>query len=209
MNKRKKEKLPEEQDFSITLEEWLKSDSEKTVSSLSSVFAEKAFAITFMILMAFPALPIPTGGLSHIFEIMVMLLSLELIAQRRVIWLPKRWENKRLGSIAEEKTIPKLITIIRKLEHFSKPRMSPTIESRIGTTIFGLLVFGFTLAAFLAPPFSGLDTLPSIAVLVLSLGVIFGDMIFCIVGTIIGVSGVAVTVFLGQVAVDFIKGLFK
>jgi len=208
MNIRKKHEPFEEEDFSVTLDKWLKGDTDKTVSGLSSVFAEKAFAITFLVLMSIPALPLPTGGLTHVFEVIVMLLCLELIAQQRVIWLPKKWKNRHLGKIMEEKTIPKLITIIRKLEKISKPRMSLLIESRIGTTIFGLIVFGFTLAAFLAPPFSGLDTLPSIGVLILCLGVIFGDIIFYIAGIIIGTTGVGITLFLGQAAFDFIKGLF-
>lgn len=210
MNKHgEQEELGEEEEFSVTLDNWLKSDEDKTVASLSDVFAEKAFAITFLILMAIPALPAPTGGLTHIFEIIVMLLCLELIAQRRSIWLPKRWRNKHLGKLMEEKTIPKLIKFISKLERFSKPRMSRFIESRIGTTIFGLLVLGFTVDAFFAPPFSGLDTLPSIGVLILSLGVIFGDVIFYIAGSVIGSAGVFVTVFLGQAAFNFIKDLFN
>ena len=36
-------------------------------------------------------------------------------------------------------------------------------------TLIGLFVFGLTLSAFLAPPFSGLDTLPSLGVVVIGL----------------------------------------
>ena len=38
--------------------------------------------------------------------------------------------------------------------------------------VFGALVFGLTLSAFLAPPFSGLDTLPSLGVVEIGLGVL-------------------------------------
>ncbi|MFZ1821928.1 MAG: hypothetical protein WAU72_09075, partial [Acidimicrobiia bacterium] len=60
----------------------------------------------------------------------------------------------------------------------------------------------------LAPPFSGLDTLPSIGVIVIALGIILGDILFVIVGMIIGTSGVAVTYFIGEIVINFIKGLF-
>lgn len=209
MNKRKKRShaLPEEEKFSVTLDNWLKDDNVKTVAGLSDVFAEKAFAITFLILMAVPAIPAPTAGITHVFEVIVMLLSLELIIQRKTIWLPKRFESRPLGKIMETKVIPKLITVVRKIERFSKPRMSRLLESRIGTTLFGAVTFAFALAAFLSPPV-GLDTLPSFGVVIIALGVILEDIVFAIVGAVIGVAGIAVTIFLGQVIVDFFTRLF-
>jgi len=38
--------------------------------------------------------------------------------------------------------------------------------------VFGLLVLGGSAGAFLAPPFTGLDTLPALGVVLLSLGVL-------------------------------------
>jgi hypothetical protein len=42
---------------------------------------------------------------------------------------------------------------------------------RASNAVFGVLVIASSLAAFLAPPFTGLDTLPSLGVVLLSLGV--------------------------------------
>jgi hypothetical protein len=53
-------------------------------------------------------------------------------------------------------------------------------------------------AAFLAPPFSGLDTLPSLGVVVLGLGVLLGDIVIAGVGAAIGTVGVALVVGLGK-----------
>jgi hypothetical protein len=64
--------------------------------------------------------------------------------------------------------------------------------------VFGVAVFGFTLTAFLAPPFSGLDTLPALGVVVLSLGVLLGDIVIAGIGLGIGVIGVAVVIGLGK-----------
>ena len=67
--------------------------------------------------------------------------------------------------------------------------------------MFGLLVFGLTLGAFLAPPFSGLDTLPSLGVVVLGLGVLMRDVVLALIGAAIGAVGVATVFALGSVAV--------
>ena len=71
MSKSKKNKNIEnfgEEPFSETLNKWLKSEHVNNVASLNDVFGEKTFAITFLLLMSFPALPIPTGGLSHVLK---------------------------------------------------------------------------------------------------------------------------------------------
>jgi len=69
-------------------------------------------------------------------------------------------------------------------------------------------VIGGCVAAFLAPPFTGLDTLPALAVVLLSLGVLLEDFAVVIVGLVIGVAGVAPEIFLGKAAIDAVGGLF-
>jgi hypothetical protein len=64
--------------------------------------------------------------------------------------------------------------------------------------VFGAVVFGLALTAFVAPPFSGLDTLPSLGVVVLGLGVLLGDILIAGIGLGIGAAGVAVVVGLGH-----------
>ena len=92
--------------FSQELESWLKSRRPKTLAGLTNTFAEKSFAIAFLILMAIPALPLPTGGVTHVFELINMLLALELIAGRKEVWLPKKWRTQKLEHVLEKKTLP-------------------------------------------------------------------------------------------------------
>ena len=79
------------QKISDQLEAWLAGDGDKTVASLIELFEEKSFAILFVLLLGVPALPLPTGGVTHVFEIIAMLVALQLIAGRDQIWLPQRW----------------------------------------------------------------------------------------------------------------------
>ena len=64
------------------------------------------------------------------------------------------------------------------------------------------------MAAFVAPPFTGLDTLPALGGVLISLAVLLEDVIVLVVGLIVLAAGVLLEIFLGKAAVDAISGLF-
>jgi hypothetical protein len=98
--------------------------------------------------------------------------------------------------------------MIRRLEKISKPRLSFLFNHRLSNIVFGVLVIGGCIAAFFAPPFSGLDTLPSLGVVLLSLAVLLEDILMAIVAFVIGLAGVLLSLFLGAAAVDGLQKLF-
>jgi hypothetical protein len=199
---------PAPEKVSDQLERWLKGDGEKTLGGLIDVFGEGSFAIIFVLLMAVPALPLPTGGVTHVFEVITMLLALELIIGRRTVWLPDRWRRLDLAGETRQKFINTLLRRIRWLERFSRPRARWRFGHRLSGSVFGVAVLGLALTAFLAPPFSGLDTLPSLGVVVLALGYLLADIVLACVGAVIGLLGVASVIFLGNIAVKAVKSIF-
>lgn len=194
---------PKEQEvFSDQLERWLRSKDHKTLSSLIDAFEDKSFAILFVLLMLLPALPVPTGGLTQLLEIIVVIAALEMIVGRKTIWLPKRVRNIKLGKSIEGKMIPELLKRVRWFEDRSHPK-GVRIFSLPGTDrIIGCWVVLFAVAAFVAPPFTGLDTLPSLAVVIMGLAMILEDIRLLLVGVLIGVVGSALVVVLGVAAYE-------
>ena len=182
--------------LSARLEEWLQSDRRKTVGDLVENFGPQSFGILFVVLMAFPALPLPTGGVSHVLEVVAMLLGLELVVARSRVWIPARWRDKEIKGLSG-RFGDALVRRIRWLERFSRPRMAGLLRHRVAGMAFGATVFVLSLTAFLAPPFSGLDTLPALGVVVLSLGMLLGDVVIAGTGAVIGATGVAVVIGLG------------
>jgi hypothetical protein len=183
---------------SAELEEWFEADRKKTIADLLDTFGPRSFAILFIVLMALPALPLPTGAVSHVLEILTMLLALELVIGRTDVWVPKRFRDRELKSLKNQKFRNALLKRIRWFEKFSRPRMAGLMENRLTGMGFGALVFGLTLTAFLSPPFSGLDTLPSLGVVILSLGVLLGDIVIAGIGIGIGAVGVGLVIGLGK-----------
>jgi hypothetical protein len=190
--------------FSDQLEQWLTESKEKTLGSLVDVFGKRSFATMFVILLVPSALPLPTGGATHVFEVVAVLLALQLVADRDELWLPRRWRQVSLAGTSQERFVRTLMGLVRRLERSSRPRFDSLFGHRASNVVFGLLVIGGTLGAFLAPPFTGLDTLPSLGVVLISLGVILEDIVVVAVGVVFGVAGIVLEVLLWSVAVHAI-----
>jgi hypothetical protein len=161
-----------------------------------------------VLLLGLPALPLPTGGATHVFEVIAVLLALQLIAGRDEIWLPQRFRRLELAGPRQQKFIAGLMRMIRRLERFSKPRFRFLFEHRLTNIVFGVLVIGGSAGAFFAPPFTGLDTLPSLGVVLVSLGVLLEDIVVVVVGLVVGAAGVLLEVILGSAAIKGIGKLF-
>jgi hypothetical protein len=91
--------------------------------------------------------------------------------------------------------------LIRRLERISRPRLRFLFHHRLSSIVFGLLVIGGSAGAFLAPPFTGLDTLPALGVVLLSLGVLLEDFLLVVLAIVIGATGVVLEVVLGSAAI--------
>ncbi len=154
-----------------------------------------------------PALPVPTGGATHVFEVVAVLLALQLIAGRDEIWLPERWRMRQLAGDKQHRFLATLMRMIRRLERYSRPRLSFLFDHRLSNIVFGLLVIAGCVAAFFSPPFTGLDTLPALGVVLLSLAVLLKDILVAIVAFAVGAAGVALSVLLGSAAVKAIGNL--
>ena len=98
--------------------------------------------------------------------------------------------------------------VIRWIERFSRPRLRFLFDHRASNSVFGLLVIAGSLGAFLAPPFTGLDTLPALGVVLLSLGVLLEDFAVVVLALIVGGAGVLLEIVLDRAAVRGVGNLF-
>src|SRR5436190_2752754 len=129
--------MPDAERFSDRLAGWFQSPEPKTVGSLVELFGEKSFAVLFVLLLAVPALPLPTGGVTHVFELIAMLLALELIIGRRTVWLPERWCRRELGPAAQKRFSEVLLRRLRWLESHSRPRLGFLLTHGLSRMGFG------------------------------------------------------------------------
>jgi hypothetical protein len=193
--------------LSDRLARWLTTDGDRTLGSLVETFEEKSFAVLFVVLLGVPALPVPTGGATHVLEAIAMLLALQLIIGRDAVWLPRRWRNLRFVGEKRERFVERLVKLVRWLERWSRPRGRFPFGHRVGNVGFGALVLVGSFAAFVAPPFSWLDTLPALGVVLLSLGVLLADALVVAAGLVVGAAGIALVAVLGRAALRGLGGI--
>lgn len=197
------------QDFSVELEHWYIHNKTKTVGDLLNFFEERSFAVLFLIFMFIPSLPIPTGGVTTLILIPgTIIASLQMIFGRRALWLPKKIKQIKLNSSFLKKAIPFMMRRIRWLEKFSRPRFASLFDKAFFRTVVGLTVFGLAIAVQLAPPFSFLDTLPSMGIVLIALSIILGDIAFYFIGLFIGIVGVGLILTLASAIVFFFQSIF-
>ncbi len=195
-------------EFSKTLEAWLGSKQQKTVGEMLNVLGEKSFAFIFLVLMIFPATPLPTGGIVHVFEVIVALVAVQLAIGRSNIWLPERLARIKLNKTMQEKILPFLMRRITFAEKYSRPRLGRMLEKKWFKAQLGLVVLIFTAAAFFAPPFTGLDTLPSLGVVFIAIGIILSDVLIIALGYLVGAVGVGLVFLLGAGIITGIMHFF-
>jgi hypothetical protein len=159
-------------------------------------------------LLGVPALPLPTGGVTHVFEIIVVILAAQLLVGRETIWLPERWRKLDLGGPRQQRFITGLIKWIGRLENVSKPRLQFLFGHRLSNVVFALLIIVAAVGAFAAPPFTGLDTLPALGGVLIALGVLLEDFAIVVAGLLAAAAGVALEFFLGKAAVNGLGKLF-
>ena len=191
--------------FSQQLERWLRTDGPKTVGKLGEVFGEKSFAVAILLLMFVPAIPAPTGGITHVFELITVIIAAQLVIGARTIWLPARWRDRELGETATKKAIPFIARTIRWFERFSRPRLAHLYEHQWFLRILGVLLIALALSAAFAPPFSGLDTLPALGAVIIALSIILTDVLLLAIGLVIGTGGVVLILTIGAALVRLIK----
>jgi hypothetical protein len=185
----------------------LKTEGELRISSLENVFGNKSFAVSVVLLMALPALPIPTGGISHIFEIVTMLISLEIIAGLDKLWLPKRLLGLSISAGIKKRALPFITRRLKFVEKHTRPRGRKYFVQSWFRRAVGVPMLMLAMLAFFAPPFSGLDTLFAMGTVLIALSLLMEDISLLIIGVFVGISGGVVEVLFGKVLIHFFQGL--
>ena len=159
--------------------------------------------------MFVPALPLPTGGISHVFEVIAIVIALQMVLGRRTIWLPRKWKQRELGKTITGKAVPFVIRRVRWFEKFSRPRFAGLFNQRWFLRVDRARASSPSRSrALLAPPFSGLDTLPALGVVTICLAIILEDTVVLGVGVVIGTGGIVLIVTIGAAIAHFLSDRF-
>jgi hypothetical protein len=81
-----------------TLQELLNADDERglSINEITCAVGEKGFGLLLIVLSLPSALPVPAPGYSTPFGVVMALIALQMIRDRKTVWLPQRLGTIRI-----------------------------------------------------------------------------------------------------------------
>lgn len=158
-----------------------------TLRDLLAIIGEQGM-LFFCIILTIPFLtPIPLPGVSTVFGLLIMLISVGII-MNRVPWLPRQLMERQISSTQLNPVLRRGSQLFARIERFIHPRMPALTHQATINRLNGLalLLGGFVLILPLpVVPFS--NTLPGWGILLLATGMIQRDGLFVMIGYAVAV----------------------
>lgn len=162
-----------------------------TLGSLVAALHEGGFGLVLIILAAPLALPVPALGIAQIMALPILWTSIQLFLGRDTLWLPKSWENKPINHKSLVGVIDKIQPWLHRLEYLIKPRIE-FLSSNNGKRFIGFVCIICSISIAIPVPFS--NTVPSMGVVLMAIGLLERDGILQILGAVIGLIGIALVI---------------
>lgn len=173
-----------------------------TLRELLKLIGEQGMLLVCAFLSLPFLIPVSIPGVSTVFGLAIILISVG-VTLNRVPWLPRQILDRPLSTAALKQAFEKGARIVARFEQFIRPRLLVLTKSAAANFIHGLaLVVAGVLLMFPLGlvPFS--NTLPGIAILFLSLGLVERDGIFIAAGYIMNVATI---IYFGVLAIGALK----
>ncbi len=163
------------------------------IGSLLEAFHERGFGF-FLFLFAFaPALPFPAPGLGTIVSPPLLFLTAQQAAGRHTIWMPERIKRKTIPRRRLENIIDSALPWMYRLEHLLRPRMGMMTQGKV-SMLMGFL--GFIMAVSVALPFPFTNSVPSLGICLIAVGILMRDGLAVLIGAIAGTGWVIMIVLI-------------
>lgn len=162
---------------------------------------ERAFGL-FLLFLALPCCIPFLYGIPQIVALPMMFVSLQILAGRRVPWLPEKLGARKVTPDGLAQLARRAGPWLRRIEALSRPRLSALTRSP-ADQVLGLALVLFS--ASILVPLPGTNTVPGFAVVIVAMGLLERDGVLVILGTLIGTAWIATLVFAGATLASLIK----
>jgi len=154
-----------------------------------------------LLILALPmALPIPAPGVSVVFGVPLILISVQLLLKRRRAWIPARLARRSISTRDFTEFVERALPILRRLERIIRPRWSWLAGE---WTMVPIGAICLVLAVVITLPLPLGHMLPGTAISLLALGLLERDGLA--VGIGLGAAGFALVIVV--VAANGVAGL--
>lgn len=154
------------------------------------VLQDRAFALLIVLLALPNCLPMPPP-IPLICGLLLALVAVQIIVGRQTPWLPNALLNRSIASADVERAVARALPAFRRLERFSRPRMT-FLDTPITMRLMGVVLLVMALGLLFAPPFVGQIPM-GLAICLVGLGLVERDGIVVLSGLVIGAFGLTLS----------------
>ena len=145
------------------------------MGDIIAVLRDRAFALLVVLLGLPNCLPMPPP-IPLLCGLLLGLVAVQIVAGRASPWVPKAILARSIAREDVARAVGRAMPALRRLEHWSKPRMA-VFESPLALRLVGVLLFALALGLLFAAPVVGFLVLAGLGVgalgVTLSLGFIW------------------------------------
>lgn len=175
------------------------------LGALVDALAERAFGLVLLVLALPCAIPF-LYGVPQIVSLPMVFVAAQLAAGRHTLWLPGALRRRTLKRASLLDMLARARPWLRRFERVSRPRLIG-LTTRPAEQVLGLLLMLFSLTILV--PLPATNTVPGIAVAIVSLGFIERDGAMALVGTVLGIVWTFVLLSLAGGLVALISAAFN
>lgn len=171
-----------------------------TIGALVDSLGSQAFGATMFVFAAANLVPNPPGT-SPVLGAPLVVLSLQLLLGRHVLWLPMWIREKPLSHQFVSSFTRRICPFVARFERLLEPRYPGLADSSLATRMVGLVSLPLSLILLLPLPF--LHMIPGAALTCLAAGLAERDGLFVAAGFALAVAsllGLVAVVMLGHTA---------
>ncbi|MEN9208623.1 MAG: exopolysaccharide biosynthesis protein [Gloeomargarita sp. GMQP_bins_120] len=178
--------------LSKKLQDWVEQPDPPPVVTVRDVLSyggDSSWGMVFALLSFPSALPLPAPGYSTPFGVMILLLAVQWLAGRSIPWLPPWFLRRQVTWETWSRWVKAGIPWLQRLERLTCPRWE--VVTQQGHWVLGWLVA--LMAVSMIIPLPGTNTIPALGIFCIGLGLIEGDGVFCLLGSLISLVGGSLT----------------
>lgn len=163
---------------------------------------ERAFGL-FLLVLALPCCIPFLYGIPQIVALPLMFVSAQILLGRTSPWLPERLGAREISKAGLQDLADRAKPWLERVEALSRPRLGILTRSPLDRIVGVALVL---FSASILVPLPGTNTVPGIAVVIISMGLLQRDGILVLAGSVIGTVWIATLIFAGATLASLVKG---
>lgn len=173
------------------------SEDEISIADLTQMFGGRAIGALLFVFGLICTLPLPPGA-TTIFGLPLLLLAPQLVIGASAPWLPRGVKTRTITVAGLARTLPSVISTLRKIEAISRPRLV-FLFNPIGERVIGLLCTLLAVVLILPIPLGNI--LPALAVTALSFSLIQRDGLIALAGYAVAITSASVLALAAHIIV--------